>query len=60
MYGLIGKITAVASRRDALASILIEGTAGEQQFRYGLDVVLAGLQKRLHSTNAEQSRRPGA
>ncbi len=43
-----------------LAPELVEGTAGEQQFRYGLDVVLAGLQKRLHSTNAEQSRRPGA
>lgn len=28
MYGLIGKITAVAGRRAALASILIDGTAG--------------------------------
>lgn len=27
MYGLISKITAVAGRRDALASILIDGTA---------------------------------
>ncbi len=27
MYGLIGKITAIAGRRDALASILIDGTA---------------------------------
>jgi quinol monooxygenase YgiN len=27
MYGLIGKITAVAGRRDDLASILIDGTA---------------------------------
>ena len=27
MYGLIGKIIAVAGQRDALASILIEGTA---------------------------------
>ena len=27
MYGLIGKITAVAGRRDALAGILIDGTA---------------------------------
>ena len=26
MYGLIGKITALAGRRDALANILIEGT----------------------------------
>jgi len=26
MYGLIGKITAVAGRRDALANILIDGT----------------------------------
>ena len=26
MYGLIGKMTAVAGQRDALASILIEGT----------------------------------
>ena len=26
MYGLISKITAVAGRRDALASILIDGT----------------------------------
>ena len=28
MYGLIGKITAIAGRRDALASILIDGTGG--------------------------------
>ena len=28
MYGLIGKMTAVAGRRDALASILIDGTVG--------------------------------
>ena len=28
MYGLIGKITAVTGRREALASILLEGTAG--------------------------------
>ena len=28
MYGLISKITAVAGQRDALASILIEGTVG--------------------------------
>ena len=28
MYGLIGKITAVAGRRDDLANILIDGTAG--------------------------------
>ena len=27
MYGLIGKITAVAGRRDDLANILVEGTA---------------------------------
>jgi quinol monooxygenase YgiN len=27
MYGLIGKITAVAGQRDALAGILLEGTA---------------------------------
>jgi quinol monooxygenase YgiN len=27
MYGLISKITAVAGQRDALASILVEGTA---------------------------------
>jgi quinol monooxygenase YgiN len=27
MYGLIGKITAAAGQRDALASILVEGTA---------------------------------
>ena len=27
MYGLIGKVIAVAGHRDALASILIEGTA---------------------------------
>lgn len=26
MYGLIGKITAVAGQRDALASVLLEGT----------------------------------
>jgi len=26
MYGLIGKITAVAGRREALAAILLEGT----------------------------------
>lgn len=26
MYGLIGKITAVAGQRDALAAILLEGT----------------------------------
>lgn len=26
MYGLIGKMTAVAGQRDALASILLEGT----------------------------------
>ena len=28
MYGLIGKVTAVAGRRDALAKILLEGSAG--------------------------------
>ena len=28
MYGLIGKITAAAGRRDALANILIDGTVG--------------------------------
>jgi quinol monooxygenase YgiN len=28
MYGLIGKITAAAGRRDALAGILIDGSAG--------------------------------
>jgi quinol monooxygenase YgiN len=28
MYGLIGKMTAVAGRRDDLANILIDGTAG--------------------------------
>lgn len=28
MYGLIGKITAVSGRREALISILLEGTAG--------------------------------
>ena len=28
MYGLIGKMTAVAGRRDALANILIDGTVG--------------------------------
>ena len=28
MYGLIGKMTAVAGQRDALASILIDGTVG--------------------------------
>jgi quinol monooxygenase YgiN len=28
MYGLIGKITAVPGQRDALASILIDGTGG--------------------------------
>jgi quinol monooxygenase YgiN len=27
MYGLIGKITAVAGRRDDLANILVEGTS---------------------------------
>jgi quinol monooxygenase YgiN len=27
MYGLIGKMTAVAGQRDALAAILIDGTA---------------------------------
>ncbi|MGH7468286.1 MAG: putative quinol monooxygenase [Longimicrobiales bacterium] len=26
MYGLIGKVTAVAGKRDALAAILLEGT----------------------------------
>jgi AcrR family transcriptional regulator len=30
-----------------LASELVEDTVGEQQFRYGLDVVLAGLQRHL-------------
>ena len=28
MYGLIGKMTAVAGQRDALANILIDGTGG--------------------------------
>jgi quinol monooxygenase YgiN len=28
MYGLIGKITAVAGQREALSKILIEGTGG--------------------------------
>ena len=28
MFGLIGKITAVAGQRDALASVLVEGTGG--------------------------------
>lgn len=28
MYGLIGKVNAVPGQRDALASILLEGTAG--------------------------------
>lgn len=28
MYGLIGKFTAVAGQRDALAAILVEGTSG--------------------------------
>jgi quinol monooxygenase YgiN len=28
MYGLIGKITAVAGQRDALAAVLLEGTRG--------------------------------
>jgi AcrR family transcriptional regulator len=34
-----------------LAPELVEGTVGEQQFRYGLDAILAGLQDQLHAAS---------
>jgi AcrR family transcriptional regulator len=43
-----------------LAPELVEGTVGEQQFRYGLDVVLAGLQERLRRAKSETGPRPQA
>jgi hypothetical protein len=36
MYGLIGKITSVSGQRDALAGILIAGTASSSSTEGGL------------------------
>jgi hypothetical protein len=45
MYGLIGKATAVAGQRDALAAILLDATGASHKASLGLPAVQAAIVK---------------